>query len=192
MTASEQPEYSSATYTVFVTGELAEGANLDQVKASLAKLFKLAPERVEKIMCGKPVAIRRGVDKSQASKLVTALMKAGAMAAAKKAVAVGEQARSQQGQGQQSPGKKNVQRHNIQTPDNLPPNMQSQDAVAQNKPPESVKALNSETEKSSITCPRCGHEQAFTTACALCKMDLQLHIKRLTRKEKIRAFQQQV
>lgn len=43
---------------------------------------------------------------------------------------------------------------------------------------------------SEITCPRCGHHQAFTESCGLCKMDLSLHIMRMERKARVRALRQ--
>lgn len=75
----------SASYSVAVTGKIVDGFELAQVKASVSKLFKLNGEQVEKIFSGKPVVIRRAVEKEQAVKLRSALVKVGALAVVKEA-----------------------------------------------------------------------------------------------------------
>lgn len=69
----------SEKFSVVLTGKLADGFELPQVKSNIAKVFKLAPEKVEKLFSGKPVALKRGVDKAQAMKLRNALARAGVL-----------------------------------------------------------------------------------------------------------------
>jgi hypothetical protein len=69
----------SEKFSVVLTGKLADGFELPRVKINIAQVFKLAPEKVEKLFSGKPVALKRGVDKAQAMKLRNALARAGAL-----------------------------------------------------------------------------------------------------------------
>ena len=69
----------SEKFSVVLTGKLADGFELPRVKNNIAQVFKLAPEKVEKLFSGKPVALKRGVDKTQAMKLRNALARAGAL-----------------------------------------------------------------------------------------------------------------
>lgn len=66
-------------FSVVLTGKLADGFELSQVKDNIAKVFKLTPEKVERLFSGKPVALKRGVDKAQAMKLRNALARTGAL-----------------------------------------------------------------------------------------------------------------
>jgi hypothetical protein len=75
----------SGAYSVVVNGEIADGFDLAQVKKTVAAQFKLSDAQIEKVFSGKPVSIRRGIDKEQALKLSAALAKAGAVAAVKRA-----------------------------------------------------------------------------------------------------------
>jgi hypothetical protein len=145
----------SETYTVVVTGKIMDGFQIDQVKVNLSQLFKLNDEHLDKIFSGKPVAIRRGVDKQQALKLRLALSKAGAIAVLKSSPAA------------------------------APTAGHAQDAADT----ETASPVSSDNkDMPGLCCPRCGHQQVFTRSCGLCKMDLNLHIRRLQRKEQARAF----
>jgi hypothetical protein len=59
----------------------------------------------------------------------------------------------------------------------------SESPAAPSEKPVAAPAASAEGE--SIECPRCGHEQAFTTVCGFCKMDLTMHIRRLERRAKV-------
>lgn len=65
-------------YIVVFRGEILEGRDPDEVKAKLAVLFKVKPERVEQLFSGKPVVIAQKVDGLQARKYRDAFEKAGA------------------------------------------------------------------------------------------------------------------
>ncbi len=64
---------------VIFEGRLTGDLPLEQVKANLAAMFKMNGSQVESLFSGKPIAIKRNVDKQLANKYVTALQKAGAI-----------------------------------------------------------------------------------------------------------------
>ena len=70
-------------YDIYFAGKLAEGFEEAQVRANLAKLFKLGDAGLDKLFSGKPQAIKRGVDKPGAVKYKTAMARAGAVAVVK-------------------------------------------------------------------------------------------------------------
>lgn len=147
----------SETFSVVVTGKIADGFALADAKSQVGQLFKLSPEKVERLFSGKPVAIRRGIDKPQAMKLRAALAKTGVIAVIKASSPEPQQAAVKP----------------------APRAEQAAEAAPEPAAPPAQK---------NIVCPRCGHDQAFTHACGLCKMDLSLHIKRLQKKERARIF----
>ena len=67
-----------ARYNIVFRGELVSGADPDQVRRNLAQLFKMDPERVEKLFTGKPVVLKKETDQATAMKMRAALKKAGA------------------------------------------------------------------------------------------------------------------
>jgi hypothetical protein len=73
----------SGDYSVVVTGKIADGFSVEQVKTNVARLFKIEGEQVNKLISAKPVVVRRGIDKKQAVKIQQALAKAGAVAVIK-------------------------------------------------------------------------------------------------------------
>lgn len=74
---------SEAGYDVVFSGQLVEGAALDQVKANVAKLFKVEVARIERLFGGSPVVIKKGVDEATAKKYLIAMKKAGAVCEAR-------------------------------------------------------------------------------------------------------------
>jgi len=68
---------SQAQYRVLLTGNLASGADADQARAELARLFKLSGEKVEAMLADAPVVIKKGLDEATANKYQAALHKAG-------------------------------------------------------------------------------------------------------------------
>lgn len=142
----------SNSFSVVVTGKVVDGFELGQVKANVGKLFKLTEAQIDKMFAGKPVAIRRGIDKEQAIKLRSALAKAGALATVKTS---------------------------------RPPAAKASEAAAAAAEPSASTAFTPD-----ICCPRCGHEQSFTSACGLCKMDFTLQIQRLKRRAEAKAIRQ--
>ncbi|WP_101758351.1 hypothetical protein [Oceanicoccus sp. KOV_DT_Chl] len=137
---------TSETYSVIVTGEIAAGFELDQVKANIGQRFKLGEAQLNKLFAGKPVALSRGLEKEQALKMRAKLVKAGAQVAVKMARA----------------------------------------AVSAKAP--AAGSTSTREASSPINCPRCGCEQLQAINCGECGTDLQIHLLRLKRKEKIREF----
>jgi hypothetical protein len=156
-------------FSVVLTGKLADGYDLPQVKENIAQAFKLAPEQVDKLFSGKPVALKRGVSKAQAMKLRNTLARAGALGLIKADV-VKQPAVA---------GKAEVGASTKPQPAKTPVSP----APAAKTPAQALP---------SVTCPRCGHEQAHTTSCGLCKMDLSLHLQRLARRQQLVANRKQL
>lgn len=75
---------SEARYDVIFSGKLVEGAAVDQVKANVARLFKVEVAKVERLFSGSPVVIKKGVDEATAKRYLLALKKAGAICEAKR------------------------------------------------------------------------------------------------------------
>jgi hypothetical protein len=73
----------SETYSVVVTGKIIAGFDTAQVKANVGKALKLNDVQLDKVFCGKPVTIQRGISKQKANKLKAVLTTAGALAALK-------------------------------------------------------------------------------------------------------------
>jgi hypothetical protein len=77
---------SNQTFDVVFAGRAAPGADPEQVRARLAKLFNVDTERVDALF-GKRTTIKKGVDAATAKKYQAALTAAGAVA---EVVGVGE------------------------------------------------------------------------------------------------------
>ena len=70
---------SEASYDVIFSGKLVEGAAEDQVKANVAKLFKVEVAKIERLFTGSPVILKKGVDEQSAKKYLLAMRQAGAI-----------------------------------------------------------------------------------------------------------------
>lgn len=68
----------TTTYAIVFDGTLKPGFETNQVKANFAKVFKSDVARVEALFSGKPVVIKKGLDKASAAKYQQVLQKAGA------------------------------------------------------------------------------------------------------------------
>ena len=68
-----------STYKLVVKGEILPGQDLQQVKARVAKLFKLQekPDRLEILFSSRPVTVKRGLDVEQARVYYEAIRQAG-------------------------------------------------------------------------------------------------------------------
>ena len=66
-------------FQVVLTGTVAEGFELAQVKANVAALFKVELDKVDKLFGAQPVAIKKGLDEATARKYQQALQRAGAV-----------------------------------------------------------------------------------------------------------------
>lgn len=69
---------SEEKFDIVFRGDIVLGSNLVQVKANLAKLFKLPAPKVEALFTGKSVVLKKQLDKETAKKYQVVLTKAGA------------------------------------------------------------------------------------------------------------------
>lgn len=69
---------SEQTYDVILEGMCRPGTNLNEVKANIARLFRLQMDKVDKLFKGKPAIIKKGLDLALARKYQSAVKKAGA------------------------------------------------------------------------------------------------------------------
>ncbi|GAB4294115.1 MAG: hypothetical protein Kow0096_10100 [Thiohalomonadaceae bacterium] len=70
---------SNTTFAVIFSGQLVEGARVEQVQANFSQLFKVELSRITPMFCGKPVTIKKGIDEATAKKYQQALLQAGAI-----------------------------------------------------------------------------------------------------------------
>ncbi len=70
---------SEELYEVAFSGEIAEGANLEQVKAKVGAMFKADATKLAHLFSGKRVVIKKNIDEATANKYKTALLNAGAL-----------------------------------------------------------------------------------------------------------------
>lgn len=66
-------------YDIVFAGALAAGRDPVQVKSDLARLFKSDLAGIERLFCGQPVIIKKGLDRPTADKYRAVLEKAGAL-----------------------------------------------------------------------------------------------------------------
>ncbi len=69
---------SEELYEVAFYGEIVEGAELDQVKAKVAAMFKADAAKLAQLFSGKRVVIKKNIDQATANKYQSALQNAGA------------------------------------------------------------------------------------------------------------------
>ncbi|MFA7555239.1 MAG: hypothetical protein WCY88_13390 [Spongiibacteraceae bacterium] len=184
----------SDAYSVVVTGKVASGFELAQVKNNVGKLFKLKEEQLEKLFSGKPVAIRRDLEKGQALKMRAALAKAGALAAvtiSKPAITKNQPTKTPITH--QAPVSKASAPKAVSAKPAPVVAATSSPAAAQAKRGAAAATLNNNTQalRELISCPRCGHEQSYSDNCSMCQVDLRLQHKRLKRKQQLQAFRGQ-
>lgn len=67
------------TFEILFRGDIQFGQNLHDVKLKLQQLFKIDAAKVDALFSGKPVVLKRGLDKSSAEKYQEVLTKAGAL-----------------------------------------------------------------------------------------------------------------
>lgn len=164
----------SEAYSVVVSGQLVEGFELGQVKENLIQAFKLSAAQVDKLLCGKPVALKRGIEKNVAVKLSQRLQDLGAVSIIKAAPAA-----------KKAPVSEAPKAPAPQAASSKP----AAPAVAVEQPsneqPVSVDSGAGKQGISRLDCPRCGHSQPVSNTCQLCKMDLTLHLRRTERRARV-------
>lgn len=65
-------------YNVVMKGKAIAGWDNHEVKTNLAKIFKEPPDKMERLLTGKPVTVKKKVSQEQAAKIIKAIEKAGA------------------------------------------------------------------------------------------------------------------
>ncbi|MGM3389622.1 DUF805 domain-containing protein [Stutzerimonas stutzeri] len=70
----------SDQYKIVFDGELMPGMTTETVRENMARLFRTAPERLEKLFAGSPVAVKRSLTEAEADRYIQALATAGAKA----------------------------------------------------------------------------------------------------------------
>ncbi len=77
---------SEELYEVAFYGEIVEGAELEQVKAKVAAMFKADAAKLAQLFSGKRVVIKKNIDQATANKYQSALQNAGAQCEVKSLV----------------------------------------------------------------------------------------------------------
>ena len=71
-----------AQYNLIFQGEIVAGASLADVQQNIAKLFKADTEKTAQLFSGKPIVIKKNLDKKTSEQYLSVLNKAGAIAKA--------------------------------------------------------------------------------------------------------------
>lgn len=185
----------SETYSVVVSGQLVEGFELDQVKENIAGAFKLSPAQIDKLLCGKPVALKRGIEKNTAVKLSKRLQDLGAASMIKASAAPAKAAvEKAPAKPKPAPAAKVEEKAAPAPAVEAPVAAEPAPAVQPEPAPQSEEA-EPETKADAVApmadaaqtvdCPRCGHSQSVSNTCGLCKMDLTLHLRRTERRARV-------
>ena len=69
---------SDQLFEVAFSGQVSEGANLEEVKARVAKMFNADDAKLTQLFSGKRIVIKKNIDQATAAKYKTALNRAGA------------------------------------------------------------------------------------------------------------------
>lgn len=70
---------SNELFDIAFSGQISEGADLEQVKARIGKMFKADGAKLDQLFSGKRIVIKRGIDEATAQKFVSAFLNAGAV-----------------------------------------------------------------------------------------------------------------
>ncbi len=70
---------SDQLFEVAYSGEVADGADLDDVKAKVGKIFNADADKLAALFSGKRIVIKKNIDQATAAKYRTALNRAGAV-----------------------------------------------------------------------------------------------------------------
>ncbi len=69
---------SDQLFEVAFSGQIIEGANLEEVKANVGKMFKADDAKLAQLFSGKRIVIKKNIDQATAAKYKAALNRAGA------------------------------------------------------------------------------------------------------------------
>lgn len=79
---------SDENFEVIFAGQIVQGAQLEQVKARVAAIFKTDVAKIAHLFSGSPVVIKKGIDQSMALKYQAAMQAAGALCEIRQAAQV--------------------------------------------------------------------------------------------------------
>ena len=74
----ENHDMSDQLFEVAFSGQISEGANLEEVKARVGKIFNADDAKLAQLFSGKRIVIKKNIDQATAAKYKTALNRAGA------------------------------------------------------------------------------------------------------------------
>jgi membrane associated rhomboid family serine protease/uncharacterized Tic20 family protein/ssDNA-binding Zn-finger/Zn-ribbon topoisomerase 1 len=77
---ASQPAAVRATYTVAFDGTVALSSDPEETREKLARLFRCSRDRIDKLFCGKKIALKKGMDHAAALKMKQAIDSTGAIA----------------------------------------------------------------------------------------------------------------
>lgn len=75
----DSPKTENATFYIELAGRIIEGRERDEVLQALARLFRITPERAQRLLANRPVIIKRGLNEEQAQHYISSIRRAGAV-----------------------------------------------------------------------------------------------------------------
>lgn len=172
----------NGSYQLILEG-VAEGFDLEEVKAKLAAFFKMKPEKVDAFFRGEPVAVKKGLDKETALKFKSVFDLAGAICRI---------------EGLEEEDEDEIPAHMIEEleggdgEDDIPAHMIETEAEAgeEDDAPAHTVEQKAETGEvaggTSMVCPKCGYEQAEARTCVRCGVVVDRFLKLMEKKERER------
>jgi len=70
---------AKGSYQVIFSGKIIEHADLDMVKANVARVFSMPPDRIEKLFSGRRLVLKKELDQATAERYRATLQRAGAL-----------------------------------------------------------------------------------------------------------------
>ena len=70
---------AKGSYQVIFSGKIIEHADIDMVKANVARTFSMPPDRIEKLFSGRRLVLKKDLDQATAERYRSTLQRAGAL-----------------------------------------------------------------------------------------------------------------
>jgi len=70
---------AKGSYQVIFSGKIIEHADIDMVKANVARVFSMPDDRIEKLFSGRRLVLKKNIDQATAERYKTTLQRAGAL-----------------------------------------------------------------------------------------------------------------
>jgi len=186
----------NGSYQLILEG-VAEGFDLEEVKAKLASFFKIKPEKVDAFFRGKPVAVKKGLDKETALKYKSVFDLAGATCRIEGLEEEDEDEipahMIEELEGTE--GEDDIPAHMIedrpyaQEEDDIPAHMIVGEAEGGKEDDTPAHTVEQEAETgiagggTSMVCPKCGYEQQEARTCIRCGVVVDRFLKLMAKKE---------